>query len=144
MEGAEGQRRDQAASRGQPLIVLDTHTLVWWLGEPDRLSVRARNALDGEDGLIVPSIVFWEVALLVRDRRVELGYAMPEWVRLVRSLSRVEVAPLTPEIAVDSVDLDMHPDPADRFIVATALARGVPLVTKDRKIRAVEGLETVW
>lgn len=126
------------------MIVLDTHALVWWLGDPERLSVPARQALAGEDRLIVPSIVFWEVALLVRDRRVELGRAIPEWVRLVCSVSRVEIAPLTPEIAVDSVQLDMHPDPADRFIVATALAHGAALVTKDRKVRKVKGLKTVW
>jgi PIN domain nuclease of toxin-antitoxin system len=126
------------------LIVLDTHALLWWVGDPKRLSVAARQALDGEDRLVVPSIVFWEVALLARDRRIELGHAVPEWVRLVCSMSRVEVAPLTPEIAVDSVQLHMHPDPADRFIVATALAHGAPLVTKDRKVRKVKGLKTVW
>jgi PIN domain nuclease of toxin-antitoxin system len=126
------------------LIVLDTHSLLWWVGEPEHLSAPARRAIEGEDKLLVPSIVFWEVALLVRDKRVELGHAMPEWVRLVCSLTRVEVAPLTPEIAVNSVQLDMHPDPADRFIVATALSRGAALVTKDRKIRKVEGLRTVW
>jgi PIN domain nuclease of toxin-antitoxin system len=65
-------------------------------------------------------------------------------VRLVCSLSRVEVAPLTPEIAVASVQLDMHPDPADRFIVATALAHGAALVTKDTKIRQLKGFKTIW
>jgi PIN domain nuclease of toxin-antitoxin system len=54
------------------------------------------------------------------------------------------VAPLTPEIAVASVQLDMHPDPADRFIVATALAHGAALVTKDTKIRQLKGLKTIW
>ena len=126
------------------MIVLDTHSLLWWVGEPEHLSAVARRAIDGEDRLVVPAIVFWEVALLARDRRIALGHATAEWVRLVCSLSRVEVAPLTPEIAVASVELDMHPDPADRFIVATSLGRGAALVTKDRKIRAVKGLRTIW
>jgi PIN domain nuclease of toxin-antitoxin system len=126
------------------LIVLDTHVLLWWLGRPERLSARARRAVEGEDGLVVPSIVFWEAALLARDRKVTLGRPVPEWVRLVCSLSRVEVAALTPEIAVASVQLDMHPDPADRFIVATALAHGAALVTKDTNIRQLKGLKTIW
>jgi len=88
--------------------------------------------------------VFWEAALLARDRKVDLGRPVPEWVRLVCSLSRVEVALLTPEIAVDSVQLDMHPDPADRFIVATALARDAALVTKDSTLHRLKGLKTIW
>jgi PIN domain nuclease of toxin-antitoxin system len=54
------------------------------------------------------------------------------------------VALLTPEIAVASVSLDMHPDPADRFIAATALAGGATLVTKDAKLRKVAALRTIW
>jgi PIN domain nuclease of toxin-antitoxin system len=126
------------------MIVLDTHALLWWLGTPERLSARARRAVEGEDGLLVPTIVFWEAALLARDRKVELGRPAPEWVRLVCSLSRVEVAPLTADIAVDSVELDMHADPADRFIVATAMARDAALVTKDSKLRKLKGLKTIW
>jgi PIN domain nuclease of toxin-antitoxin system len=126
------------------MIVLDTHALLWWLGTHERLSARARRAVEGGDGLLVPSIVFWEAALLARDRKVELGRPAPEWVRLVCSLSRVEVAPLTADIAVGSVELDMHADPADRFIVATAMARDAALVTKDSRLQKLKGLETIW
>ena len=38
----------------------------------------------------------------------------------------------------------MHPDAADRFIVATALQYGVPLVGKDRLMRALRFIETIW
>ena len=126
------------------MIVLDTHALLWWLEGSPRLGKGARRAIEEAERLVVPAIVFWEVALLARDRQIELGRPVGEWVRLVRSLSRVEVAPLTPEIAVESVALAIHPDPANRFIVATALSRGAPLVTKDARIRKIRGLETVW
>lgn len=126
------------------MIVLDTHALVWWLEEGDRLSRAARRAIEEADRVLVPAIVFWEVALLARHGRIELGRPVAEWVRLVLSLSRVEVAPFTPELAVGSVELEMHADPADRFIACTALAHGAPLVTKDRHLRKLRGLRTVW
>lgn len=126
------------------MIVLDTHALVWWLDGHDRLGPQARRAIEEAGAIIVPSIAFWEVALLARDHQIDLGRPVSEWVRLVLSLSRVEVAPLSPEIAVASVLLEMHPDPADRFIVATALARGAPLVTKNGKLRKIPGLRTIW
>ena len=40
--------------------------------------------------------------------------------------------------------LEMHPDPADRFIVATAIHMGVPLLTKDNLLQSLSWLETVW
>lgn len=49
----------------------------------------------------------------------------------------IEEAPLTPPIAVAAAALaDLHGDPADRLLVATATARRVPMVTKDRLLHA--------
>ena len=52
--------------------------------------------------------------------------------------------PLTAEIAVQADELELHSDPADRFIVATALHHDVPLVTKDRHMRALRFVDTIW
>jgi PIN domain nuclease of toxin-antitoxin system len=57
---------------------------------------------------------------------------------------RVETLPLTAEIAVQADSLEMHADPADRFIVATALRYSVPLVSKDRLMRSLRFIDTVW
>jgi hypothetical protein len=53
--------------------------------------------------------------------------------------------PVDTGIAVRSVELpDLHPDPADRLIVASAERLGATLVTKDERLRAYPGLATVW
>ena len=67
-----------------------------------------------------------------------------EWARAIQTVPRVEALPLTAEIAVQADDLGMHPDPADRFIVATALHYDVPLVSKDRLMRSLRFVETLW
>lgn len=52
---------------------------------------------------------------------------------------------MTSSLWIQSLALDWeHRDPADRVIVATALHRGVPLVTKDEAIRAWGGVECIW
>jgi PIN domain nuclease of toxin-antitoxin system len=58
----------------------------------------------------------------------------------------VEVLPLTPDIATTSTQLcsEFHRDPADQCIVATAICRRLPLVTKDERIRAYDRVRTVW
>ena len=50
----------------------------------------------------------------------------------------IKPAPFTPEIAIDSSYLpgNLHGDPADRLIIATARQFGVPVVTRDARIRA--------
>jgi PIN domain nuclease of toxin-antitoxin system len=126
------------------LVVLDTHVAVWWAGEPRRLGRVARARLAEEDRLGIPAIVFWEVSLLVRKRRLDLGMPVRDWMQAIQTVPRVEPLPLTPEIAVQADELDMHPDPADRFIVATALRHGAPLVSKDRPMRALRFVETIW
>jgi PIN domain nuclease of toxin-antitoxin system len=52
--------------------------------------------------------------------------------------------PLTADIALLAASLNMHPDPADRFIVATAIQHAVPIVTKDRPIRSLRIVKTIW
>jgi len=132
------------AAHDPSLVVVDTHALVWWSLEPKLLSKRASTAFTRSPRIGVPTIVFWEVALLVRKRRLDLGRPVMDWVERICSIRRVEPLPLTPAIAVHADGLEMHPDPADRFIVATALACNAKLVTKDRLIRQVRSVATVW
>lgn len=126
------------------MVVLDTHAIVWWAGEPSRLGRAAHARIVNEEQLGVPAIVFWEVALLVRERKLDLGMPVREWTHLVQTIPRVCALPLTAEIAVHADELEMHADPADRFIVATALRHGVPVLSKDRLLRSLRFVETIW
>jgi PIN domain nuclease of toxin-antitoxin system len=108
------------------------------------LASAARSRIADEDRIGVPAIVFWEIALLVRKQRLDLGMPVSTWTQTIQAVPRVEALPLTAEIAVQADELDMHADPADRFIVATALRHDSPLVTKDRLMRSLRFIETIW
>jgi PIN domain nuclease of toxin-antitoxin system len=125
-------------------LVLDTHAALWWSFLPDKLSRTARGALDTAPELLIPAIVFWEAALLVRKGRVELPVAVDEWLSGLESTSRIRVVALDARVAIHADSLEMHDDPADRMIVATALHCHAPLVTKDRTIRSAKLLQVVW
>lgn len=126
------------------MVVLDTHTVVWWASDARLLSARARRAIDGADRLGIPAIVFWETSLLVRKRKLDLGMPVHEWSATIQAIPRAEVLPLTADIALLADSLNMHPDPADRFIVATAIHHAVPIVTKDRALRSLRIVKTIW
>ncbi|MBI3768713.1 MAG: type II toxin-antitoxin system VapC family toxin [Deltaproteobacteria bacterium] len=126
------------------MVVLDTHAVVWWAGDPGRLSAKAAAAINKADRVGLPTIVFWETALLVRKGRLDLGMSTEEWVEKIQLIPRVAALPLTPEVAVLADALRMHADPADRFVVATALHHRIPLITKDRLLRRLRIVKTIW
>jgi len=131
------------------LIVIDTHVLVWWLTGAPGLSRKAERALaaHGDPGqIVVSAISLLEIATATRRGRLRLSMPLDQWLAAVNSLPEIRVEPVSAEIAVRAGGLaePMHGDPADRLIVATSAALGVPLVTGDKKIQAYRGVKTMW
>lgn len=121
------------------MILLDTHALLWSVMDSHHLGERFKEALESswaEGAVAVSSIVFWEIALLQRKGRLEC--ILPS--RSLRNTMRangLSIRPVDDEIAIRAAELGdegFHPDPADRFITATAMIGGFRLATSDRKI----------
>lgn len=128
------------------MIILDTHAWVWWVASPEKLSRAARRAIDEADDIGVCLISCWEIATLVRRKRLGLDRGTLEWVRQALALPRVELVPTTPEIAVSAGELPaaFRGDPADRLIVATTLALRGAVVSKDDWMRKSSLVQSVW
>jgi PIN domain nuclease of toxin-antitoxin system len=120
-------------------ILLDTHTMLWMVEDHPRLGDEATvllNRAASEDRIAVSAITLWEIALLFSKKRIDLHRDPLEWVNAALALPGVHLVPLEPEIAVASTRLpfEMHSDPADRILVATARNLGATLVTADRAL----------
>ena len=131
------------------MIVLDTHTWIWFISKPEVLSKRAKTAVFAavkEKSVLISSISAWEVALLVIKKRLTLSLDVTDWIAKSEGLPFIQFIEISNSIAVKSVNLPqpLHPDPADRIIIATALSAGVPLVTKDKKLLNYPHVETIW
>jgi PIN domain nuclease of toxin-antitoxin system len=131
------------------MILLDTHAWVWWLSNPDKLSVRARKTIDAASAAgeaHVSAISCWEVALLVERGRLVLTVELEDWMTRASGLPYFRFVDVDPWIAVRSVRLaePFHADPADRITVATALRMSAKLVTRDRNIRDYPHVKTIW
>jgi PIN domain nuclease of toxin-antitoxin system len=119
------------------MLLLDTHVLVWTILNDPALGREAKfeiaNALV-ESAVVISAVSFWELAMLAYRGRVTIHEAVTEWREKVLSLGIVEI-PLTGDIAIAAVQfIDLHRDPGDRFIIATAIRHGAALVTADRRI----------
>jgi len=125
-------------------VLLDTHVWIWLsIGDLSSLSGKARKTLAGGSRWI-SAISCWELAKLVERRR--LGFTIPtlDWMRRSLQENQIRIAELTPEIAVESTQLQgFHRDPADQIIVATSRVLGMPLVTADQRIIQFSGVEAI-
>ena len=121
-------------------VLLDTHTLVWLMQGDERLGLAARAAIArssaSEAGVLIAAISVWEIGMLVAKGRLTLNRDVGEWVDSALALAGLRLAPLEPGIAISATRLpaDIHGDPADRLIVATARHHGATVVTDDRLI----------
>lgn len=132
-----------------PGVVADTHTIVWYLSRDSRLSLAAHAALTvattGGDLIHIPSICLVELTYLAEKGR------LPSAARgaLVEALDDPSgpctLVPLDRLVAeaLQLVQRTEVPDLPDRIVAATALALRVPLISRDRKIRASQ-VQTIW
>jgi PIN domain nuclease of toxin-antitoxin system len=117
-------------------ILLGTHVLHWLDTDDARLGRSARSSIAAAEvaGLVaVSAVTFLELATLWRKGRLRIGRMLEAWRDELLAGGLREV-PLDGAIAIRAYRLDdFHADPADRMIVATALAHDAVLMMADHK-----------
>jgi len=116
------------------MMLLDTHVLVHYASDDRKLGKRARAAIDralARDALFVSALSFWEVAMLVAKDRLSLDTTVSAF-RAATLATGIQEEAVDGELAIAAGELaDHHGDPVDRMLVATALVRGLTLLTAD-------------
>jgi PIN domain nuclease of toxin-antitoxin system len=131
------------------VILLDTHSLVWLMLEPERLSRAAVSAIRrarANGGIGISAISLWELAWLYALGRVKGRGTVEVWLRAIVEESGANIKPITPEVAALATQFpdDFPHDPADRLIAATARAEGAWLITHDQRILQSPLLKALW
>lgn len=131
-------------------MVIDSHTLLWWLERSPELSVNARGTLDtaatGETRFYVAAVSFWELYRKELNGTLKPRMSVRRWPALLKRLGWMEQVDVSGSIWLDMAELDWtHRDPADRLIAVTALQFGVPVLTKDQRFHASDSpVAAVW
>ncbi len=123
------------------MILLDTHVLLWHERGDQRLGPQTRMEVERSwlaNDAAVSAISFWEVGMQIRKGRLGFDLDVDAWRRDLLGLGLVEIPVDGAIAALAGLLQDIHGDPADRLIVATAL-EGHRLVTADRRVLAWPG-----
>ena len=119
------------------MILLDTHALLWMDRNDAMLGPQARGLIETNwrsDVVAATAISFWETALLAARGRIVLPVPAEAWRLDLLQAGLREIA-VDGRVALLATGMEgLHRDPADRFIVATALQLGATLVTADTQI----------
>jgi PIN domain nuclease of toxin-antitoxin system len=126
-------------------LLLDSHVLVWWMDQHDRLNARAFSAIeDRSNQILVSAATIWELGIKVGLGKLDLRTPIGVWTAAALADLDAEVLPITPDYVEALVSLPHHhKDPFDRMIVAQALAEGIPIVSSDAKLDSY-GLRRIW
>lgn len=131
------------------MIILDTCTLIFDALTPERLTAKAKKAINNaehQNKLFCCDISLWEVAMFIQKKRLDPGVSPPVFLELMLNARCIQVLPITIEIASMACDpaIFNHGDPADRLIAATAIYHHAKLVTSDKKLMKILQLEIIW
>ncbi len=131
-------------------LVIDTHTAIWYFANSPEMSALATQTIDNAvangDTVILSAISIVEIIYLI-----DKGKLVPQtlsWLMQYLKLPNNSfiTQDLTEEIAqtLAQIPRSIVSDMPDRIIAATALHLNLPLVTKDRKIQALQSIQTIW
>jgi len=112
-------------------LLLDTHVVLWWLGDSDELSDQVKDLLDTEPSVHLSAVSAWEISIKQSLGKLDGPDDLAERVRD----SQFTSLPITAGHGVRAARLPaLHRDPFDRILVAQAQIEGMTVVTRDKWI----------
>ncbi|NJL63947.1 MAG: type II toxin-antitoxin system VapC family toxin [Methylacidiphilales bacterium] len=114
-------------------LLLDTHILIWWSSNSERLSENVYNLItDGNNTIMFSIASVWEMQIKFQLGKLNLDLPLPELIEIQKQTNRLQILPieLSHVYTLDSLP-NHHRDPFDRILVAQAIFEKIPLLSID-------------
>jgi PIN domain nuclease of toxin-antitoxin system len=128
------------------MLLLDTHTFIWLASQREKLSAKVLELIENElDGLFISSITAVEIGLLSGAGKIDTYGSSEKFIQKNQKLFGIHEIPVDVEIGIASTQLpQIHRDPFDRILIATAQKHNMTILTKDRIIPTYPKVKAVW
>jgi PIN domain nuclease of toxin-antitoxin system len=125
-------------------LLLDTHTLIWFLNGDGKLSDRVKTAIEDPNNSRILSIAsIWEIAIKISLDKFRFQKGFKYFLDMVEE-NGFDILPVTFEHAMVVSTLEfIHRDPFDRMLIAQCKADKLILATKDKNIKRYN-IQTIW
>ena len=126
-------------------LLLDTHTLLWWINDADALSAKARKAIANADNPCFLSLAScWEMAIKCSLGKLTLVQSVEQFIPDQLFRNGIRMLPIDFRHVAKVATLPFHHrDPFDRLLVAQAAIEKMTLVTADTAL-ARDDIECLW
>ncbi len=126
-------------------LLVDTHTLIWAVDDPTKLSGPATTALQNTaNDLLLSAATVWELAIKIGLGKITLAHSYRLWIDNAIADLGLVILPVTVEYADRQAGLqNHHKDPFDRLIISQALVEGIPVICADA-IFDTYGVTRLW
>ena len=125
-------------------LLLDTHTLIWFLNGDEKLPGNVRDAIENPDNSKFVSIAsIWEISIKISLDKFRFPKGFQRFLEMVYK-NGFEILPITFDHAMIVSTLEfIHHDPFDRLLIAQCKNDNLILATKDENIRKYQ-IKTIW
>jgi PIN domain nuclease of toxin-antitoxin system len=128
-------------------VLLDTHTLVWYVLGDSHLNIAAESAiLDPANEVLISPASYWEIAIKIGLGKYVLNRPYDDFIDLCLNRYRFRILAIEPKHTSRLISLTRikdHKDPFDRLLVAQALVEGIPIVSNDQNLDPY-GVTRIW
>ncbi len=126
-------------------MLLDTHTLLWFLNNDSRLPVNIKQTIEETKFVFVSIVSIWEIAIKVNIKKLNLLTPFETIQTNIYALN-IQELPISFEDNVTYITLPLRPehkDPFDRMLIAQAISRSIPIISLDTKLDAYP-VQRIW
>ena len=128
------------------MILLDTCALIWLNEDRSKFSKKVISLItDNINSLFVSSISFMEIGIKSQKNKLHIPNSLEEWSNSIIKTYSFNVIPVSKDIAIKAPMLpDIHKDPFDRIIIATAIVNKMKIITADKVFKNYRQIKIVW
>jgi PIN domain nuclease of toxin-antitoxin system len=128
------------------MFLLDTHVLLWLASDQTKLTEKVKITINSNAGsLYVSSISAFEIVIKHLKNKLELPLSPEIWFHRATTLHGIDEITINSEILIKAALLpQIHNDPVDRIIIATAMLNNAKILSKDTLISQYPGVNVIW